>query len=91
MLAAYEAKNYANARELAEPCAKGGNPDCQFIMGRLFETGSGGPKDPGAAADWYRKAADAGLAKARYNLGGMFASGTGVPRDYAEAERWYRS
>jgi serine/threonine-protein kinase len=89
VVAAYEAKNYANARELAEPCAKGGNPDCQFIMGRLSETGSGGPKDPGAAADWYRKAADAGLAKARYNLGALYYSGEGVPKDPRAAAEWF--
>ena len=89
VMAAYEAKNYTGARELAEPCAKGGNPDCQFIMGRLFETGSGGPKDPGAAADWYRKAADAGLAKARYNLGALYYSGEGVPKDPRAAAEWF--
>jgi TPR repeat protein len=89
VLAAYEAKNYASARELAEPCAKGGNPDCQFILARLFETGSGGPKDPGAAADWYRKAADAGLAKARYNLGALYYSGEGVPKDPRAAAEWF--
>jgi serine/threonine-protein kinase len=89
VLAAYEAKSYASARELAEPCAKGGNPDCQFIMGRLLETGSGGPKDPGAAADWYRKAADAGLAKARYNLGALYYSGEGVPKDPRAAAEWF--
>jgi len=89
VMAAYEAKNYANARELAEPCAKGGNPDCQFIMARLFETGAGGAKDPGAAADWYRKAADAGLAKARYNLGGLYYRGEGVPKDPRAAAEWF--
>ena len=89
VLAAYEAKNYANARELAEPCAKDGSPDCQFIMGRILETGSAGPKDPGAAADWYRKAADAGLAKARYNLGALYYSGEGVPKDRRVAAEWF--
>jgi eukaryotic-like serine/threonine-protein kinase len=89
VMAAYEAKNYANARELAEPCAKDGNPDCQFIMARLLETGSAGPKDPGAAADWYRKAADAGMAKARYNLGGLYYRGEGVPKDSRVAAEWF--
>jgi serine/threonine-protein kinase len=87
--AAYEAKNYANARELAEPCAKDGNSECQFIMGRLLETGSAGSKDPGAAADWYRKAADGGLAKARYNLGALYYNGEGVPKDPRAAAEWF--
>jgi serine/threonine protein kinase len=89
VMAAYEAKNYTGARELAEPCAKDGNPDCQFLLGRILETGSGGPKDPGAAADWYRKAADAGLAKARYNLGALYYSGEGVPKDRRAAAEWF--
>jgi eukaryotic-like serine/threonine-protein kinase len=82
--AAYEAKNYTSAREIAEPCAKDGNPDCQFIMGRLVEA-----KDPGAAADWYGKAADAGLAKARNNLGSLYYSGQGVPKDPRKAAEWF--
>jgi serine/threonine-protein kinase len=89
VVAAYAAKNYANARELAEPCAKDGNPDCQFVLGRILETGSAGPKDPGAAADWYRKAADAGLAKARNNLGGLYYRGEGVPKDSRIAAEWF--
>ena len=83
-MAAYEAKNYTAAREIAEPCAKDGNPDCQFIMGRLIEA-----KDPGAAADWYRKAADAGSAKARYNLGVLYNTGQGVPKDTRVSAEWY--
>jgi serine/threonine protein kinase len=89
VVAAYAAKNYAGARELAEPCAKDGNPDCQFILGRILETGASGAKDPGAAADWYRKAADAGLAKARNNLGGLYYRGEGVPKDSRAAAEWF--
>jgi uncharacterized protein len=83
-MAAYEAKNYTGAREIAEPCAKDGNPDCQFILGRLIEA-----KDPGAAADWYRKAAEAGSAKARYNLGVLYNTGQGVPKDTRISAEWY--
>jgi serine/threonine protein kinase len=83
-MAAYEAKDFTGAREIAEPCAKDGNPDCEFIMGRLVEG-----KDPGAAADWYRKAADAGSARARYNLGALYHTGQGVPKDTRIAADWY--
>jgi hypothetical protein len=86
---AYEAKSYASARELAEPCAKEGNPECQFILGRLLENGLAGSKDPGMAADWYRKAAEQGLAKARYNLGAMYYEGNGVPKDASAAALWF--
>ena len=53
-------------------------------MGRLVEA-----KDPGAAADWYGKAADAGLAKARNNLGSLYYSGQGVPKDPRKAAEWF--
>jgi eukaryotic-like serine/threonine-protein kinase len=78
--AAYELRNYTGAREIAEPCAKDGNPECQFIMGRLVEA-----KDPGTASDWYTKAADAGLAKARNNLGSLYYHGQGVLKDFRKA------
>ncbi|WP_148132454.1 tetratricopeptide repeat protein, partial [Neisseria sp. HMSC074B07] len=42
------------------------------------------------AVQWYRKAAEQGLADAQYNLGMMYANGQGVRQDYAEAVRWFR-
>src|SRR3954451_10204876 len=89
VLAAYEAKNFTSARELAEGCAKTGSPECQFVLGRLYETGSAGTKDLGMAADWYRKAAEQGLAKARYNLGAMYYAGEGVPKNPNLAAEWF--
>ena len=81
VVAAYQQKNYGVALELAEPAAREGCVECQFIMGRLLEMGVAGKKDTSAAADWYRKAADGGLAKARFNLGGMYLVGDGVLKD----------
>jgi serine/threonine protein kinase/TPR repeat protein len=89
VLAAYEQKNYAIARELAEPLARESVPEAQFIMGRLYETGMSVPKDAVTAAEWYRKAADAGLAKARFNLGVMYYTGTGVLKDRRTAAEWF--
>ena len=40
--------------------------------------------------EWYRKAADQGLALAYYDLGRMFQYGQGVRLDNAEALTWYR-
>jgi hypothetical protein len=88
-IAAFEAKNYTSARELAEGCAKDDNPNCQFIMGKLLETGLAGNKDPAAAADWYRRAAEAGLATARYSLGALYYNGDGVQRDPRAAAEWF--
>lgn len=42
------------------------------------------------AADWYRKAAEQGEAKAQYNLGMAYDTGKGVEQDYRQAGEWYR-
>ena len=41
------------------------------------------------AAEWYRMAAERGLAEAQNNLGVMLKDGQGVMRDYAEAAHWF--
>ena len=40
----------------------------QFILGSLYEYGTGVPKDTAQAAAWYRKAADQGHANAKQRL-----------------------
>jgi serine/threonine-protein kinase len=88
VVAAYEIKDFASARERAETCAKDGDADCQFYLGRMFESGFGGAQNAGAAAEWYRKAAEAGQARACYNLGVLYLKGDGVPRDPRTAAEW---
>ena len=46
--------------------------------------------DEAKAVEWYRKAAEQGLAEAQYNLGVMYLNGTGVAKDEAKAVEWYR-
>jgi hypothetical protein len=41
-----------------------------------------------AAADWYRKAAEKGLAPAMTNLGLLYVNGLGVPEDYVLGYMW---
>ena len=40
------------------------------------------------AAQWYRLAADQGLAGAQFNLGIMYTEGKGVPQDHVLAHMW---
>ena len=42
------------------------------------------------AVNWFRKAAEQGLATAQYDLGCCYYNGTGVPRSYREATEWFR-
>jgi TPR repeat protein len=39
--------------------------------------------------DWYRKAADKGVAQAMHNLGVLYRDGLGVSRNYDSALYWY--
>ena len=41
------------------------------------------------AMQWYRKAADARVARAMINLGGMYQRGEGVTSDIQQARSWY--
>ncbi len=47
-------------------------------------------KDFKLAAEWFRKAADLGDAKAQYNLGVAYNEGKGVPQDFGQAAVWFR-
>ncbi len=58
-------------------------------LGAMFENGQGVPRDCKAAASWYRKAADQGLARAQHNLGDLYARGDGVPQSDIDAAAWY--
>jgi uncharacterized protein len=46
--------------------------------------------DDATAAQWFRKAAEAGDITSQYDLGRAYETGGGVPQDYAEAMAWYR-
>ena len=73
-----------------ETSAESGSPTAQTVLGAMYESGKGEPRDFAAAMEWYRKAADQGLAPAQNAVGRMYENGEGVPSDQAEALRWYR-
>ena len=61
-------------------------------MGYCHYEGAGGAKkDLAESAKWYRKAAEAGLAKAQFNYGRMCQKGEGVTTDVIEAVKWMRA
>ena len=62
----------------------------QLAIGRMYERGIGVPQDYAKAVEWYRRAAEQGLARAQYNLGRMYDYGRGVTQDYAKAVKWNR-
>jgi hypothetical protein len=55
----------------------------------MYAQGRGVPQDYAEAVQWYRKAAEQGLAEAQNNLAGMYFGGRGVPQDYVAAHLWF--
>jgi hypothetical protein len=56
----------------------------------MFDQGKGVTKNLVAAAQWYEKAAEGGLALAQYNIASMYELGEGVTQDYVKAVEWYQ-
>ncbi|GLQ06546.1 tetratricopeptide repeat protein [Sneathiella chinensis] len=86
---AYEAGNYADALQEWLPLARNNDPAAMRNVGHLYRRGLGVPKDPAAAVNWYRKAADLGFARAQANLATMYLKGEGVDQDDAQAFEWF--
>lgn len=72
-----------------EETAEKGTPEDQYKLGKLYRDGDGMPKDPAAAAKWFRKAAEAGHPKAQYQLGLLYYDGIGVTQNFQEALKWF--
>jgi TPR repeat protein len=58
-----------------------------YQLGRALDAADDYPE----AAEWYRRAGEAGSATARVSLGNMYETGEGVAQDYARAAALYRS
>ena len=54
----------------------------------MYERGQGVTKDEKKAAEYYKKCAESGNAKAKYNLGRAYIYGVGVEKDWVAAYRW---
>jgi len=71
------------ARELFERCAADGWSGAMTWMSQLDDNGLGAPENPAAAAEWDRRAAEAGDPVGQFNHGLDLMRGRGVPRDVA--------
>ena len=56
----------------------------------MYNEGRGVAQIDVEAVQWFRKAADQGVAEAQYNLGIMYKDGNGVAQSDAKAAEWYR-
>lgn len=87
--AAYERGDFDAAQKIWRLLADKGDAQSQFILGAIYATGKGVPRDFAEAEIWYLKAAKQGLAAAQNNLGFMYDRGLGVEPNDHEAVKWY--
>ena len=69
--------------------AEQGDPEAQFSMALLYDTGSRDEQNPEQAVYWFKKAAAAGVAGACLYLGMKYEFGAGVSQNKKKAYHWY--
>lgn len=68
-----------------------GEPDAQYNLGFMYETGFSVPKDDGKAAQWYARAAEKKNVPAQLRLGMMYLAGAGVKQSEIQASKWLQA
>lgn len=87
--AAYKRGDYKTAIREFTPYAERGDAATQYLLGELYRTGRGTPKNNALAVKWYRKSAEQGFASAQFNLGLMYIRGLGVPKNNTMTFFWW--
>jgi TPR repeat protein len=86
---AYERKDMATAARLWKIWADRGNAEARTLLGAMYWSGEGVPRNHHEAARLYLLAANQGYARAQNDIGFMLGFGEGVPpRDDVEAYKW---
>ncbi|PTV97450.1 hypothetical protein C8J27_101565 [Rhodobacter aestuarii] len=75
--------DHSGAREVFGLCAEKGWTGAMTWMSALEDNGLGAPEDPAKAAEWDRRAAEAGDPIGQFNHGLDLLRGRGGPRDIA--------
>lgn len=86
---AYEHKDFATAINIWRPLAEQGNAEARTLLGAMYWSGEGVPRDHKEAARLYLLAAGQGYARAQNDIGFMYGFGEGVPpHDDVQAYKW---
>jgi TPR repeat protein len=86
---AYENKDMATAVRIWKVWAGKGNAEARTLLGAMYWSGEGVPRDHNEAARLYLLAANQGYARAQNNIGFMLGFGEGIPPpDDVEAYKW---
>lgn len=82
-------KNYTEAKKWLEKSAAQNNATAQFLLGRLYQSGSGVKQDYVKMRELWEKAAAQGNVDAQAYLGSMYFQGEGVQKDYTKAREYW--
>ncbi|MDR0804644.1 MAG: sel1 repeat family protein [Oscillospiraceae bacterium] len=92
--AACEKQDFATGLECFKQAADLGITPAMLGVGNIYHRGFGIKRDPVAAAEWYGKAGDAGLAAGYFNLGIMYLFEKGedkpFPRSDEKASEYFK-
>lgn len=88
-LAAWQARDYAQAFVLLAPLAEQGVPAAEYVLGEMYRTGKGLVTDPAEAERLLTHAAEAGEVKAQLALAQLFEA-EGERQDLGKALQWLR-
>lgn len=69
--------------------AEQGDPDAQYALGWMYESGQGVAINLNQAIHWYKQAASQDYVTAQYVLASMYDKGTGVAANPETAVAWY--
>jgi len=86
--AAYERKDMTTAARLWKMWADKGNAEARTLLGAMYWSGEGVPRDHKEAARLYLLAANQGYARAQNNIGFMLGFEGSPPHDDVEAYKW---
>ena len=86
---AYERKDMATAAKIWKAWAGKGNAEARTLLGAMYWSGEGVPRDHKEAARLYLLAANQGYARAQNDIGFMLGFGEGTPPlNDVEAYKW---
>lgn len=85
-----EEEKYASTFDEYMAYAQKNDPDAQYNLGYMYETGDGVDQDLLQAKKWYEKAAKQNQPDAQYALAALYYYDNGViKQNYAEAKKWF--
>jgi TPR repeat protein len=73
-----------------QSAAEKGNPQAQYVWGKVHAIGQGVRRNDEIAVKWYKKAVKRGNVNGQVDLGFMYQKGRGVQKNDAKAVKWYR-